>query len=379
MKQLLYVLGFISVINGMEYELINMDDGESEFLFENQQENFNYTKTLKGHNDYCIEDAVFDPTNSNKLFSLSCYALKIWDIKKSLCSKTISLKEDNFWAESLAIGSDGKRVAMGGKNKVLLYDVNNNKSKEVTLSDGYQFLDDHTVRGLAFVPDNNDVIVTCFDGNLTVGSSCMNVVTIMNVATETKNIIQDTIGWLRDMAVSPHDKKTIIIASMDNAYHRGLLSFYDIESSQKKAICFASSVRRIACNPKEEHTFATCAWQSQYITLWDIRTPKMIKNIKTGGYKCMENIGQDVTFLPDGKTIAVSSENRTQLYDISSGKCIQKLPNVYSVFHALNCCGRQDTGQHTWNISGTKASPDGKNLVTYSYDNTIKVWQKGNN
>ena len=67
---------------------------------------------------------------------------------------------------------------------------------------------------------------------------------------------------------------------------------------------------------------------------------------------------RSAAFSPDGKKIVTASYDKTaKIWDASTGECL----------HTLE-------GHTNW-VCSAAFSPDGKKIVTASYDNTAKIWQ----
>ncbi|BAY87695.1 WD-40 repeat-containing protein (plasmid) [Calothrix parasitica NIES-267] len=88
------------------------------------------------------------------------------------------------------------------------------------------------------------------------------------------------------------------------------------------------------------------------VKLWDVTTGKEIKALK--GH--LEEV-YSVSFSPDGKTIASASWDKTvKLWDVSTGKQIKTLKG------------------HSNSVYSVSFSPDGKTIASASYDKTVKLW-----
>ncbi|NCS59391.1 MAG: WD40 repeat domain-containing protein, partial [Microcystis aeruginosa G11-04] len=91
------------------------------------------------------------------------------------------------------------------------------------------------------------------------------------------------------------------------------------------------------------------------IKLWNVETGQEIRTLK--GH---DNYVYSVNFSPDGKTLVSGSwDNTIKLWNVETGQEIRTLKGHDSVVYSVNF------------------SPDGKTLVSGSADNTIKLWNLG--
>ncbi|KAF2230083.1 hypothetical protein EV356DRAFT_454615, partial [Viridothelium virens] len=96
-----------------------------------------------------------------------------------------------------------------------------------------------------------------------------------------------------------------------------------------------------------------CASPYNTVQLWDTTTTML------QSYQTLVDSKEDVfsiSYSPDGKQLAVARKNSIQLWSVVTGKLIQTLP------------GRGRLGD------SILFSPDGKNLVANSVDNTLLLW-----
>ena len=95
----------------------------------------------------------------------------------------------------------------------------------------------------------------------------------------------------------------------------------------------------------------TIASASDTVKLWDISTGKEIKT-----FKGHPSVVSSVSFSADGKTIASASDKTVKLWDIKTAKEIKTLKG------------------HSDGVLSISFSPDGKTIASASNDKTIKLW-----
>jgi WD40 repeat protein len=93
---------------------------------------------------------------------------------------------------------------------------------------------------------------------------------------------------------------------------------------------------------------------SDRVWVWDVETGSQL--LELGGHGD-EYVGS-VAFAPDGKLLATTtvSANEARLWELPSGRQIATLKG------------------HVQGLTGVEFSPDGKTLVTVSYDRKVKLW-----
>lgn len=161
--------------------------------------------------------------------------------------------------------------------------------------------------------------------------------------------------WVSSAAFSP-DGKRIVSGSFDNTTR-----IWDVASGKQQAVLrglmFAGFVRSVAFSPDGNFVCAsewnTQQWIISSICIWDAATGKEKAALVT------PHRGQvtSVVFTPDGKRIVSCSFDRTiRIWDWATG-------NKQAVLIG-----------HENGVQSVAVSPDGKRIVSCSYDKTIRIW-----
>jgi WD40 repeat protein len=117
-----------------------------------------------------------------------------------------------------------------------------------------------------------------------------------------------------------------------------------------KVLSHSSGVYEVSFSPDGKTLASTSL--DKTVKLWDVGTGKELKTLK--GHQEAVN---SVSYSPDGKTLASASDDKTvKLWDVGTGKELKTLK------------GHQD-----W-VYSVSYSPDGKTLASASWDKTVKLW-----
>ena len=86
------------------------------------------------------------------------------------------------------------------------------------------------------------------------------------------------------------------------------------------------------------------------VSLWDVKTGEILRTL-------IERSAHSVAFSPDGKTLACDQDNTVHLWDTETGELLQELSG------------------HTDSIYSVAFSPDGRTLASGSADGTVLLWE----
>jgi WD40 repeat protein len=115
-----------------------------------------------------------------------------------------------------------------------------------------------------------------------------------------------------------------------------------------RIIPLPSSAFRVALSPDESHVYSGA--HDGTVVCFNANTWEVTKT-----FKCESGLSE-MAVSPDGKSLAVFSGRYLEVWDLDTGKRIHKL------------------GGHHGSGYGIDFSPDGKYLVSGSYDQTFKLW-----
>jgi WD40 repeat protein len=153
--------------------------------------------------------------------------------------------------------------------------------------------------------------------------------------------------YVTSVAISPDDKYALT-GSADNS-----AILWDVNTGKAiRTFHDASLITSVAFN--SDGTAILTAGIDRNVKKWDVKTGNRVSNYDAypGAYSAC--------FSPDDKSILIGSVYEALLYDASSAKLIKKFKG------------------HKGDICYVAFSPDGKQIVTCSYDNTAKLWDIAN-
>jgi WD40 repeat protein len=131
----------------------------------------------------------------------------------------------------------------------------------------------------------------------------------------------------------------------------GLLNV--IQNDQPQVLSHPSQVYQVSFSP-DGKTLASAS-SDKTVKLWDVVTGKKLKTLN--GHPDGFN---RVSFSPDGKTLASASSDKTvKLWEVGTGKELKTLNGHQSLVFSVSF------------------SPDGKTLASASSDKTVKLWDVG--
>jgi len=196
-------------------------------------------------------------------------------------------------------------------------------------------------------------------------------------------------------AISPNGR-TLVTASKDHT-----ASLWDVYTGkeQRRFEGHTDSVTGCACSA-DGQSIATASSDGT-VRLWDVNSGQEIRRIPQQG-RIRSPFGfTGCAVSPNGRQIAVTSNysRKVRLWDISTCEELKGIEGFPSV-HAPTCCAMSPDGQsmainhndccclwdvatgkelrrfegHDSSVNGCAFSPDGRRIVTVSYDRTCRLW-----
>jgi len=303
---------------------------------------------LTGHTDP-VYSVAFSP-DGKTLASGSYDEIILWDVETRQPIGQPLTGHISF-AHSVAFSPDGKTLASGSCGKrdeftyvveceLILWDVE-------TRQPIGQPLTGHTDSiSVAFSPDGK-IIASLGSG------------TIILWDVETRQPIGQPLSGYTDVAFSPDGK---ILASGSEDY---TITLWDVETGQpfgQPLTGHTDSIHSVAFSP-DGKTLASGSADSTII-VWDVETGQPIGQPLTGHTDSIHS----VAFSPDGKTLASGSEDNTIiLWDVFNA--------LYGIVDSRQQIIRQSFIGHTSSVNSVAFSPDGKTLASLGlWDPTIFLW-----
>ncbi|KIJ39234.1 hypothetical protein M422DRAFT_175550 [Sphaerobolus stellatus SS14] len=304
--------------------------------------------------------------DGKQIVTTSGFSLQLWNgITYELAGQPYDGHTSQIW--SVAFSPDGKKIASGSYDTTLcIWDTEKHKIIG-------QPLKGHTgwVRSVAFAPD----------GKTIVSGSSDQTISIWDIEQQ-KNIaqLQDHTGPVTSVAISP-DSKKIVSGSSDRN-----LRIWDAEKHVligQPLQGHTKSVQSVAFAPDGKSIVSGAS--DHKICIWDVEKQELIGQPLQGHTDSVWS----VAFSPDGKTIVSGSrDNTVRVWDIEKHKqigqplqghtnwiqdrtiCIWDVKRPELMNHSF----QSQLKSHTGGVNSVAFSPDGKKIVSGSYDTTLCIW-----
>ncbi|MCL2443636.1 MAG: caspase family protein [Treponema sp.] len=294
-----------------------------------------------GHTGH-VASVVFSPDGKQILSGSGDSTIKLWDVDTGRELRTFAGYSNGIRAA--AFSPDGKQIISCSGGAITLWDVAT--GKEIRTIIGHE---------------NNDVFSVAFspDGRHFISGSTNNTIRLWDTATGREiRTFTEVSGWVWSVSFSPDGRQ--IICSSGNT-----IKLWDITTGREirtftghtdfiYSVAFSSDGRLIISGAYDNT-----------IKLWDTTTGREIRTLNGHTHPVYS-----VAFSPDGRQIISGSGNHTysSAGNFISGSGIIKLWDVNSGREIRTFNG------HSHNVMSVAFSPDGKQIVSGSWDNTIILW-----
>ncbi len=249
------------------------------------------------------------------------------------------------WVFAVAVTPDGKQVISGSRDKTLkVWNLETGQEK-FTLT-GHS----NGVSAVAVTPDGKYVISGSGDKTLKV----------WNLETgQEKSTLTGHSNGVFAVAVTP-DGKYVISGSIDKT-----LKVWNLETGQEKSTLtgHSDSVEAVAVTPDGKHVISGSS--DNTLKVWNLETGQE-KSTLTGHSDSVSA----VAVTPNGKyVISGSWDNTLKVWNLETGKGIFSfIKNLITRRQLFTLTGHSDS------VSAVAVTPNGKYVISGSWDNTLKVW-----
>ncbi|PSB00976.1 hypothetical protein C7B64_20765 [Merismopedia glauca CCAP 1448/3] len=353
-------------------------------------------QTLKGHQGR-VWSLAFNPDGKTLASASIDKTIKLWSLEALNPSKLQIRHNYDIYRPDLvfiAISPDGRLFAPIGENGILeLWDMQK-KAQLFTLSGDTKA----AMRGVEFSPDSK-LIATASDDK---------TVRLWNVKDGTVFLTLTDGSTYTTVKFSP-DGNILAAKAIGTTKGSSKIQLWKVtDGTQIKTLKENPEqpcrMRGIEFTPDSKTLAVTCAYGN--LQLWDITTGAVILHLK--GQKSHSRDVNTVSFSPDGKIMASGGADTTiKVWKVADGSLIRTIPAHLDSVRKLRfspdgntlASASSDRTIKLWNVADITSqdvadyinpsitltghrdlvnslsfTPDGKSLISGSYDNTVKVW-----
>lgn len=189
----------------------------------------------------------------------------------------------------------------------------------------------------------------------------------MNSGTELRTFIDHTAYG--DSLLYP-DRKVQVSVNADYS-----IRLWEAETGTELSTLIGHTHRisSIAFSPNNT-MIATGSWDGT-LRLWDVETGAQLHTFTINAISGID----DIAFSPDGKKIAALHtfmNSSVHLFDVETGMRLQSF-TAFTLPPLSRIPPTYPSNEHKESVNRIVFNPDGKSILTISYDDTIRIWDVG--
>ena len=329
--------------------------------------------TLQGHTGYVTSVAVsLDGRHIVSGGGMRDNTLRVWELGTGRCLNT--LRGHTGWVNSVAVSPDGRRIVSGGLDKLRVWELGTGRCLKTPQG--------HTndVTSVAVSPDGKHIVSGSDDYTLRVwdlgAGRCLTT-------------LRGHRSWVKSVAVSA-DGRRVVSGSGDNT-----LRVWDLETGRCLTTLqgHADLVYSVAVSPDGHHIVSGSkdntlrVWRiyfdSAFVADLQVSLLRGFSVRKREKAELDEAVGKAKGFFEKGD-YKQSFYTLFEIWKVNKFSDNEPIRNLYSMLLKKGrvsgfCFALQKRllVGHTDSVSSVAVSPDGKHIVSGSWDNTLRVWDLG--